>query len=126
MGSFFQRKKVRYFLTAFKWCRVTVLLIILLAVSALTYLQLIGLPDFLKNSLLRSLRQRGFEAQFASARLGWGPSIVIENAAFSGTNQSAGPRLSAEWTQLNLNSAALLHARLQIDSFQIIDAGLRL
>jgi hypothetical protein len=125
MGSFFQRKKVRCFLTVFKWCRVTVLLIVLLAVAALAYLQLIGLPDFLKTSLLRTLRQRGFDAQFASARFGWGPSIVIENAAFSPTNQPAGPHLSAEWTQLNLNAEALLRARLQIDSFQIIDAGLR-
>jgi len=126
MGSFFQRPRVRALLTAFKWCRVTVLLVVLLVVAAVTYLQLVGLPDFLKNPLLRALRQRGFEAEFASARLGWGPSIVIENAAFSTTNQDSGPRLSAEWTQLNLNAAALLHARLQVDSFQILKAGLRL
>jgi hypothetical protein len=126
MGSFFQRKWVRYFLTAFKWCRVTVLLLVLLFVAALAYLQLVGLPDFLKNPLLRALRQRGFEAQFASARFGWGPSIVIENAAFSTTNQASGPHLSAQWTQLNLNADALLHARLQVDSFEILQAGLRL
>ena len=50
---------MRYFLTAFKWCRVTVLLLVLLFVAALAYLQLVGLPDFLKNPLLRALRQRG-------------------------------------------------------------------
>jgi hypothetical protein len=126
MGSFFQRPRVRTFLTAFKWCRVTVLLAVLLVVAAVTYLQLVGLPDFLKNPLLRALRRRGFDAQFASARLGWGPSIVIENAAFSPTNEASGPRLSAEWTQLNLNAAALLHARLQVESFQILQGGLRL
>jgi hypothetical protein len=126
MGSFFQRKWVRCFLTAFKWCRITVLLAALLVVAALAYLQLVGLPDFLKNPLLRALRQRGFDAQFVSARLSWGPSIVIENAAFSPTNQASGPRLSAQWTQLKLNAAALLHVRLQVDSFQILQAGLRL
>jgi hypothetical protein len=126
MGSFFQRKRVRHFLTAFKWCRVTVLMAILLVVASLTYLQLVGLPDFLKNPLLRALRQRGFDAQFASARVAWGPSIVIENAAFSPTNQASGPRLSAEWTQLNLNAAALWRARLQVDSFQVLQASLRL
>jgi hypothetical protein len=126
MGSFFQRKPVRYFLTVFKWCRVTVLLLVFLVVAALTYLQLIGLPDFLKSPLLRALRQRGFEAQFVSARFAWGPSIIIENAAFSPTNQSTGPRLSAGWTQLDLNASALLHGRWQVDSFEISKAGLRI
>jgi hypothetical protein len=126
MGSFFQRKRVRSFLTVFKWCRVVVLLVVLLVVAALAYLQFIGLPDFLKNPLLRALRQRGFDAQFASARLGWGPSIIIENAAFSPTNQASGPRLSAESTQLELNADALLHERLQVDSFQILQGGLHI
>jgi hypothetical protein len=126
MGSFFQRKPVRTFLTAFKWCRITVLFLILLVVAAITYLQLIGLPDYLKNPLLRTLEQRGFNAQFASARLAWGPSIIIENAAFSPTNQATGPRLSAGWTELKLNAAALLHARLQVDSFEVSKAGLRI
>jgi hypothetical protein len=126
MEPFFQRKPVRTFLTAFKWCRVAVLFALLLVVAALTYLQLIGLPDYLKNPLLRAFRQRGFEAQFASARLGWGPCIIIENAGFSPTNQGTGPHLSAGWTQLDLNPAAFLHARLRVDSIKVQRAGLRI
>jgi AsmA-like C-terminal region len=125
MGSFFQHKHVRTFLKAFKWCRVAVLLIILLAVGILTYLELVGFPDFLKNPLLRALRQRGFEAEFTDARLAWGPSIIIENSAFSPTNQSASPHLSAAWTQLNLNAAALMRARLHVNSFEVLRANLR-
>ena len=123
---FFQRKWVRRFFAAFKWCRVAVLFMVLLAVAAVTYLQLVGLPGYLKNPLLNALRQRGFDAQFASARLAWGPSIIIENAAFSPTNQSAGPRLSAGWTQLNLNASALVRGRLHVNSFEVSKAGLRL
>ncbi|HEY3864251.1 MAG TPA: hypothetical protein VGO59_20460 [Verrucomicrobiae bacterium] len=103
-----------------------ILLVILLAVAAAAYLQLAGMPDFLKNPLLGALRQRGFEAQFASARIGWGPSIVIENASFSPTNQAAGPRLTAEWTELNLNAKACLRFRLRIDSFDVQRATLTL
>jgi hypothetical protein len=125
MGSFFQRKPVRRFLKVFKWCRVTFLLAIFLVIAALAYLQLVGLPASLKKPLLRALRQRGFEAQFVSARLEWGPSILIENAAFSPTNQAAGPRLSAERTELKLNAGALLHGRLQVDSFEVVRASLR-
>jgi hypothetical protein len=126
MGPFFQRKWVRSFLRTFKWCRVALLLIVLLAVAVLTYLQLVGLPAFLKNPLLRALRQRGVEAEFTDARLAWGPSIVIENGIFSPTNQATGPRLSAGWTQLNLNAAALLRTRLHVDSFEVLKASLRI
>jgi hypothetical protein len=100
-------------------------MVVLLAVAALTYFQLVGLPDFLKKPLLQTLRQRGVEAQFTDARFTWGPSIVIENGAFSSTNETAGPRLSAGLLQLNLSAAALLRARLHVDSFEVLKASLR-
>jgi hypothetical protein len=126
MRAFFQRKGVRIFLSAFKWCRVAVLMVVLLAVAALTYFQLVGMPDFLKKPLLQALRQRGFEAQFTDAHFAWGPSIIIENGSFSSTNETAGPRLSAGLVQLDLNAAALLRRRLHMDSFQVLKASLRI
>jgi hypothetical protein len=126
MGSFLQRKSVRVFRKVFRWFRILVLFTLFLLVAAMSYLHLVGLPDYLKRPLLRSLRQRGFEAQFTSAYLGWGPAIIIEHAAFSPTNQAAGPRLAAEWTQLALNPSALLRARLQVDSFAVRKGALEL
>jgi hypothetical protein len=126
MVPFFQRKPVRIFLKVFKWCRVVVLLVVLLAVAALTYLQLVGLPDYLKKPLLGALRQRGFEAQFSDAHFTWGPSIVIENGSFSPTNVTTGPRLSAAWTQLDLNAAAFLRGRLHVQDFAVLKANLRI
>src|SRR5580658_401900 len=126
MVPFFQRKPVRIFLKVFKWCRVVVLLVVLLAVAALTYLQLVGLPDYLKKPLLGALRQRGFEAQFSDAHFTWGPSIVIENGSFSPTNLTTGPRLSAAWTQLDLNAAAFLRGRLHVQDFAVLKANLRI
>jgi hypothetical protein len=126
MGSFLQRRSVRVARSVFRWFRILLLFALFLLVAALSYLYLIGLPDLLKRPLLNTLRQRGFQAQFTSARLGWGPAIIIEHAAFSPTNQAAGPRLTAEWTELALNPAALLRARLQVDSFAVRKGALEL
>jgi hypothetical protein len=126
MGSFFQRKSVRIFLSWFRWCRVSLLLAIFVLVAALSYLHLVGLPKSLKGPLLRHLREKGFQAEFANMHLGWGPSIVIDNGAFRRANEPAGPRLSAGWTQFALNWKALLHGRLELDSFSVVDGRLEL
>ncbi len=126
MVPFLQRKSVRMVRTVFRWFRILVLFVLFLLVAALSYLHLVGLPDYLKRPLLRSLRQRGFEAQFSNASLGWGPAIIIEHAVFSPTNQAAGPRLTADWTQLALNPSALLRARLQVNSFEVRKGALQL
>jgi hypothetical protein len=126
MGSFFQRKRVRAFLSLFRWCRVALLMALLLVVAAVTYLHQIGLPDYLKRPLLRQLREKGFEVQFSNARLGWGPSVVIDNCAFSRAGQSSGPRLSAGMVQLAVKLKPLLRSRLEVDSFSVTDGQLRL
>ena len=65
--------------------------------AAIAYLHLIGLPDFLKRPMLQRLLAEGIEAQFTNMQLGWGrgPSILIENAAFSRSREPLSPRLSA-------------------------------
>jgi hypothetical protein len=119
MGRFFQRKGVRAARKVFRWCRMLVWIVLLVVVGELAYLHLVGLPDFLKRPLLAKIRDRGFQAQFTNARLSWGPSVVIENASFSGTNKS-GARLSAGTTEIQLNWDALLHGRLKMDSVEIV------
>jgi hypothetical protein len=121
MGSFFQRKPVRLFLRCFRWCRVTVLLALFLLVAAVTYLHLVGLPDYVKRPLLRHLREQGFQVQFSNMHLGWGPAVVIDNVAFSRADQTSGPSLSAGLAQLTVNLRALLHSRLEVDSVAVQD-----
>lgn len=113
-------------MSLFHWSRVAVLLALFLAVAAVTYLHLIGLPDYLKRPLLRHLREKGFEAQFSNMHLGWGPVVVIDNVAFSPANQPSGPRLSAGMAQLALNLNALLHWRLEVDSLAVLEGRLQL
>lgn len=126
MASFFQRKPVKICRTIFRWCRIVFLLLVFAAVVCLTYLHIVGLPDFLKRPLLQTLREHGLEAKFSSARLGWGASIVVENPYFQTTNAATSPRLSAGMAELALDWKALLHRRAKVDSFQISEARLQL
>jgi hypothetical protein len=97
-----------------------------LVVAALTYLHLIGLPDFVKQPLLRHLREKGFEVRFTRMHLGFGPAVIIENVAFSRTDQAFGPRLSAGKARLALDFDALRHSRLEVDSLEVLDGRLQL
>src|ERR1700744_3586161 len=103
MSLFFQRRGVRAARTVFRWCRITLWFAVLLVVAAVAYLHLVGLPDFLKPPLLQMVRDRGFDARFTSARLGFGPDVYFENAGFDPEDRSSGPHLSAGLTEIKLN-----------------------
>ncbi|HEY3914896.1 MAG TPA: hypothetical protein VGN61_10460, partial [Verrucomicrobiae bacterium] len=119
---FFQRKGIRTARKVFRWCRLVVWLVLLVAVGELAYLHLVGLPDFLKRPLLEKIRERGFVARFANAQLTLGPIILIDNASFNGTNKS-GALISAAKTEIHLNWDALLHGHVKMDSVEIVSGA---
>jgi hypothetical protein len=125
MGLFLQRRGVRIARKIFRWCRITVWFAIFLAVVAVAYLHLVGLPNYLKTPLLAKMRRRGVEARFTEARLGWGPAIVVENVAFSPTNSPAGPHVSARLMEMQLNLRALLRGGIRVDSVELSDGQVR-
>src|SRR5208283_852896 len=102
LAALFKTRPVRRLRVVFRWVRITLWFAIFLVVAAGAYLHLIGLPDFLKQDLLDHLRERGFEVQFTSARLGWGPAVLVENAAFHRTDRPLSPRLAAGQTRIHL------------------------
>jgi hypothetical protein len=126
MHPFFHRPGVRRARILFRWCRIFIWLILFLVVAAVAYLHLVGLPDFVKQPLLRRLRAAGIEAQFTNIQLGWGrgPSIIIENAAFSRFQQPLSPHLTARRAELALNWDAMLHFKIEAHSLQVADAQL--
>jgi hypothetical protein len=99
---------------------------VLLVVAAGAYLHFVGLPGFLKQALLTHLRDRGFEVHFNSARLGWGPEVTVENAAFHRLDRPLAPRLAAGHTVIRLNPAKLLRRRVSVDSLLISQGSLQL
>jgi hypothetical protein len=101
--------------TCFRWCRITVLSVVLALVCAFVWFNRIGLPDFLKARLVQALHSRGIGLEFSRMRLRVVRGLVAENVRIGGTKIPGGPELSIQELQLRLDFRALLHRQLQID-----------
>jgi hypothetical protein len=103
----------------FRRFRLVVWLITLAGLSVLIYLNLVGLPDFLKRPLVARLAERGMALEFAALKLHWSRGFVAEQVRFgssAATNDPALPRLTAHEVEFNLKLRALATARLQLES----------
>ena len=98
----------------FRWCRLSVWLLLLAAICAVAWFNRIGLPDFLKTRLVATLHGRGIELEFSRVRLRFERGIVAENVRLGGED-AAGPVLTLAEVQLQLDFRALLRRRLQVD-----------
>ncbi|HWD20369.1 MAG TPA: hypothetical protein VHB20_13930 [Verrucomicrobiae bacterium] len=125
MHAFFQRRSVRICRVVFRWTRICVWLLLFIALSAVGYLHLVGLPNYLKRPILSHLRARGFEAGFSRMRLGFGPSIIIENASFQRSSDQPEPKLTAARAELEMQWRDWARARLAIGSLEVADARLQ-
>lgn len=110
----------------FRRCRIGVLLTLFALTGALIYLNLVGLPDFLRRPLLEKLRERGLDLQIATLRWNFFRGIVAENVKFGRVGDDAGPRFVAGEAELNLNYPALLHRRIEITGVGLRDGTVTL
>src|SRR6266545_3589266 len=76
----------------FRWCRITLLLFVLLFLGSLVYLNRVGLPEFLKARLVSELRARGVVLQFTRMRLRWYHGLVAENVSLGPADEPTGRR----------------------------------
>jgi hypothetical protein len=98
----------------FRWCRISVLLLVLAVVCFIAWFNRVGLPDFLKTRLVADLRERGIKLEFSRMRLRFERGIVAENVRIGGEHISD-PLLTLAEVQLQLDYRALLHRQLQVD-----------
>lgn len=97
--------------------RVGVLFLLLFLLTAVIYLNEVGLPGFLKRPLLEELHGRGIDLQFSRLRWRWNRGLVAENVRFGRTRQEAsGPKLLIKTVEVKLNHAALAKLHIKIDS----------
>lgn len=128
MAPFLKRPGVSRFRLVFRRCRMTIWSIIFLLVAAVAYMHLVGVPDMLKRPLLGRLLAKGIVAKFSNMQLGWfrGPSLHIEDAAFSQADQPLSPRLSARTADLALSWTAFRHGKIALRTLEVMGAQLRL
>src|SRR5678815_1851484 len=97
----------------FRWFRISVWLLVLLALASLLYVNQVGLPYFVKDPLLDKLRARGVDLQFSRLRLRWDQGIVAENVHFGPTGKELTPHFKVAEVQVRLNWNALAHLQIQ-------------
>jgi len=110
-GRFWRRCRI-----GFRWFRIAVWLLIIALLSALIYLNQVGLPEFAKRPLLEKLRARGLELQFSRLRLSWRHGIVADNVRFGRPDEPRSPRLTIGEVGLRFNHEALARLQFQVDA----------
>ena len=99
----------------FRWCRISVWLLVLALVCTVLWFNRIGLPDFLKTRLVATLHERGINLEFSRMRLRFERGIVAENVRIGGAQTGSGPVLMLAEVQLQLDFRAMLRRQLQVD-----------
>jgi hypothetical protein len=91
---------------------------VVLAVVALAgYLNMVGLPAFLKRPLVNTLRERGVDLQFSRMRVRWYRGIVAENVHFGPAQSDANaPQVSFKEVEVRVNHTALAHFKVKVDA----------
>jgi hypothetical protein len=100
---------------AFRCARFTVWITVLLLLAAFGWLNVVGLPGFLKTRLVAALHERGVELEFSRMRLRIIHGLICDNVRFGWAETSDRPVLTAREVQLQVDYPALLHLRWQVD-----------
>src|SRR5215475_1549289 len=103
----------------FKWCRISVLLLVLVVISLGLFLNQFGLPVSFQQRIVDQALARGWDLKFSRLRLRWYRGFVVENMALSRTNAAAGPYIFVETADLEPNLDALRHFRLALDAVRL-------
>ena len=99
----------------FRWCRISVWLVVLAVLCAVVWLNQIGLPDFLKTRLVATLHERGIDLEFSRMRLRFERGIVAENVRLGGGASRSDRYLTLAEVQLQLDFHAFLHRQVQVE-----------
>ncbi len=108
----------------FRWCRISLWLVILVALCAIVWFNQIGLPDFLKARLVATLHEHGVELEFTRMRLHFARGIVAENVRIGSEQKLSGPVLTLAEAQLKLDFHAFLQRRVQVDGLYLREGRL--
>ena len=98
-----RRRAWRIFFTTFKWCRISVLLFLLVVLLLGLFLNHVGLPGWLERRISDQLRAKGWEMKFSRLRLRWYRGIVAENLQLQRADASDGPHLFVQAVEFRLN-----------------------
>ena len=105
--------------TSFKWCRISILLLIFTVIILGLFLDHVGLPDWLERRVEDQFRANGWEIKFSKLRLRWYRGVVAEGLHLQRTNALAGPSLFLQTAEFRLNWRALRDRTLETDGVML-------
>jgi hypothetical protein len=100
-------------------CFLGLLALILLLVSAVVYVNHIGLPDFVKHSVLARLTERGIAADFSRLRWRWHEGIVAEDLVLRPAGAGDGPEFRSSRATVRLKLEHWFRPRWRVESLSI-------
>ena len=103
----------------FRQLRRVIMFVAVVLACAVLWLGKVGLPDFLKRSLVETLHTRGVELEFTRLRLDISRGLVADNVRIGRAEKAGGVALSLQQAQLQLDYHALLHRQLQINGLAL-------
>ena len=120
-----RRRGWRIFLVTFKWCRISLLLLLLVIIVLGLFLNHVGLPDWLERRVEDQFRANGWEMKFSRLRLRWYHGIVAEDLQLQRTNNFNSPHLFLQAAEFQLNWKALRHLDLEASGVTLKGGHLR-
>jgi hypothetical protein len=118
--SFWQRLRIY-----FRRFRIAVWLLVFFVIAAALWLNVVGLPGFIKTPLLEKLRVRGIELQFTNLRLSWYRGFVAYNVRFGRPDRPDAPQFSARRVELPFSGVALRHFDFSVSGLVLSDGELK-
>src|SRR5882762_11106972 len=107
---------------ACRWARYCLWLVILLALLALGWVNVVGFPGFVKQRLTTALQDHDVALQFSRVRWHFIHGIVAENVIIGDRQiHPDKPVLTAGQIQLRLDYGALVHRKLQLTGVVVRD-----
>ncbi|MEY4916691.1 MAG: hypothetical protein RL616_604 [Verrucomicrobiota bacterium] len=107
---------------AFRWARYFLWFVVLLALLALAWVNVVGVPEFVKTRLVASLGEQGVQLEFSRMRWRFIRGLVAENVIIGDKlHREQKPLFTAGQIQLRLNYAALAHRQFQLTGVVVRD-----
>ena len=111
------------FRRTFRWCRIAALLLVLLVVTALLWLNTMGLPTALQDRLMAALARQNLVVDAGRIRLEGYHRILLEDVRLRTTATNA-PELRIRTAEIKLNRKALRHLTVDVDGLNIRNGSL--
>lgn len=112
-------RKCRVWLRWFRWF---LWLAVALALLGLAWVNVVGVPDFVRTRVISSLQERGVELEFSRMRWRFVRGIVVDNVIIGNKElHPQKPLVTAGQLQLRVDYAALLQRKLQLSGVALRD-----